>query len=160
MKLHSTLSNIHLYRLPENRGLQWDEVGNWSSASGVLLLFATFPVKSMSALTITLPTSPGHSLLRFYDGFGVLCKDTTTTKLVPDDFVYFLAVKVFILKGVMSTQENVGRLTRSKSPKANDSDVLDFIFSPPINRCRNRRFYHSGALHQSILFPLQYIFTS
>lgn len=83
MKLHSILNNRHLYSFHNNTVLQWDEVNNWSSAFGVPLTIAVSPVESESALTSTLPTAPGRSILTLDDGFELATKDIPTTKLVP-----------------------------------------------------------------------------
>lgn len=49
VELHSILSNVHQYSLPDSTVLQWDLVKNWSSAFRVPLTFAGFPVQSVFA---------------------------------------------------------------------------------------------------------------
>lgn len=91
MKLHCIVINVHPYSPLRNRDLQWDEGKNWSSASGVALLFAMNPADLASFPTITLPTAPWLSVFTYGDASEDLNGDTPITKLLPCVSVYFFA---------------------------------------------------------------------
>lgn len=61
---------------------------NRSSAFGVPLAFARFPVKSASALIYTLPKAPGRKELTLGDGSEDDTEDLSTTDFVSDEFIY------------------------------------------------------------------------
>lgn len=86
MNLHTMFRNLHLYTLPVNIVLLWDE-GNGSSTLGVPIVFPGLPVDSAFALAGTLPTDPGRSALTLGDGPQLENKDTMTAKLASGESV-------------------------------------------------------------------------
>lgn len=88
-KLYSILSIVHLYSLPDNTLLQWNEVRNGSSAFGVPLACARIQWNHICSHS-TLPKAPGCSFLTLGDGFKFFTKDTLKTKRVPDEPVCIL----------------------------------------------------------------------
>lgn len=91
----------------------WGE--NWSSASGVRLVFARLPVKSVSSLTLTLQTVPGSSVLTIGDCSNFLSEESQTIKLVPDDSVSRFARRAHTFRRLMFNKERVSALALLKS---------------------------------------------
>lgn len=104
IKQHSILSSVYLYGLHDNTLLQCNEVKNGSLAFGIPLAFTGLPVNSR-LLSLYRSRASRCSVLTLGDGFTFVSTDILTTKLVPDEPVYFFALRANYLRGSMSLEK-------------------------------------------------------
>lgn len=93
---------------------------------GVLLLFVAFPVKSASALVLTIPRALGRSVITLGECIESVNKYMQTTKLDRMGLSTLFACRVHHVQRKHVHLRERGGLTLSKCLKGNNSDLKRF----------------------------------